>query len=101
MWQLRSTWYHRQREKYPQHLRADGWKLDKPRLHEETYAPLQKELTKRWDSYYREYGLGSTMVYDDEFDELVKNGVPDMYRGMRETSCYLIIKAYSANGQPI
>lgn len=41
---------------------------------------LQYELTSKWNKYLTKYGNGSTMIITDEYESLLRDGVPDIYR---------------------
>lgn len=59
---------------------TEGWRLDTARLQAKEYADLQAEWLSRWVKYTMDHGTGSNMVVTDAFSELVKTGVPDVYR---------------------
>jgi Ca2+-binding EF-hand superfamily protein len=45
------------------------------------YVPQRLILEERWAQYFSGYGIGAAIIRTDEFNNLVKGGVPDSFRG--------------------
>jgi hypothetical protein len=75
-------YFKRQNQKYDHLIPKNGWAYDIQRTSREEYKKEEKVTRTKWEKYQADHGQGSEIIVTDRFRDLVREGVPDVFRGM-------------------